>query len=171
MQDQCLSTTCSSQTWIFALTTGCSSAEYLKPRKNLHNITCIRASQQTLQPSLTAIHQINSADLLNASRNYMWLDAITISLLPFPVHFSTHFKPILFSQHTLLVVTNLCHITSSRPPKKKINLQSPPNALQECPIANFPTILYLDSKNTTKYLKKNKSHSNNPHAKHTTMDG
>ena len=108
----------------------------------------------TLQPSLTAIHQVNSADLLNASRNYMWLDAITISLLPFPVHVYTHFKPILFSQHTLLVVTNLCHITSSRPPKKKLNLQSPPNAPQERSIVNFPTILYLDSKNTTKYLKK-----------------
>ena len=86
----------------------------------------------------------------------MWLDAITISLLTFPVHFSTHFKPILFPQHTLLVVTNLCHITSSRPPKKKINLQSPPNAPQECSIGNFPTILYLDSKNTTNYLKKTK---------------
>ena len=38
---------------------------------------------------------------------------------------------------------------SSGPPKKKINLQSSTSAPQKCFIANFPTILYLDSKNTT----------------------
>ena len=116
-------------TWDFemgigALRMSCRSVYYPDLLKNLHNLPCIGAFSQTLQPILQPFTQIiEQGCSTNAWKNYKWFDVNTALCCPcYPLEFVSLQANTLFSTHPSRCYKPLTHPVNTS--KKKKDLQT-----------------------------------------------